>query len=327
MDASASALSVASAVEVPETEPVGGALTHTKHPRLDARAHVRYSQDMRSTGIRHSLRAMGAMTAIIVAACQPPSPVDWRDVQTITGIDDSLLPVREGGPESALDAGRVDTHGAACEGSVRVTHDQRGGLFAAWWAPRADSNATLLVARRVKADSGTWGAPVIADARDRSAVGCRRPAPAIAADIARGYVHLAYYLDAPTGAGVYGGHSMESGTYFHDPVAIVYGERPVATAIATSGDLIAVAYEDPNSERSRIALAISLTAGHIYEHRMDVSPASMRATNPHVTLEGRNVSVSWLAGELEQGAQGTRTMMRSGTISDDIKPASGGENE
>jgi hypothetical protein len=200
-------------------------------------------------------------------------------------------------------------------------------LFAAWWAPRADSNATLLVSRRVKADSGAWSAPVIADARDQSRAGCRRPAPAIAADIARGYVHLAYYLDGPTGAGIYGGHSMESGTYFHDPVAIIYGERAVATAIATSGDLVAVAYEDPNSERARIALAISLTAGHLYEHRMDVSPSSMRATNPRVTLEGRRVAVSWTAEEWEQGAQGSRAMMRIGTISDDIKPGSGGENE
>ena len=281
--------------------------------------HLRYSQDMRSTGNTPSIRWMCAITLMAIAACQPPSPVEWKDVQTVPEIDDSLPPGFEAGP-------RVDTQGAVCDGSVRVAFDLQGGLFAAWWAPRADSNAVLVVARRVKEDSGSWGAPVVADARDQSRAGCRRFPPAIAADAARGYVHLAYYLDAPTGAGVYGGHSMESGTYFHDPVAIVYGDRPVRAAIATSGDLVAVAYEDPNSERPRIAVAISFTAGHLYEHRMDVSPSSIRATHPQVYLDGRHLAVAWTT-EGEQGAQAVRTMMRSGTIRDDVKPGSGGNNE
>ena len=275
---------------------------------------------MRSTRIRFSLRAISTVTMMIVGACQPAPPVEWKDMQPLPEIDDSLPPGFDAGP-------RVDTQGAVCDGSVRVAYDLQGGLFAAWWAPRADSNAVLLVARRVKEDSGSWSAPVVADARDQSGAGCRRPPPAIAADAARGYVHLAYYLDAPTGAGVYGGHSMESGTYFHDPVAIVYGDRAVRTSIATSGDLVAVAYEDPNSERSRIAVAISRTAGHLYEHRVDVSPASMRATNPQVYLDGRRLAVGWTAEEWEQGAQGMRTMMRSGTITDDIKPGSGEDEE
>jgi len=225
---------------------------------------------------------------------------------------------RIGGPDVV-----VETQGPVCEGSVRVAADGEGGVFAAWWAPREDSNAVLVVARRAVTSSG-WTAPVVADARDQGKAGCRRPPPGIAADAARGYVHLAYYLDAPTGAGVYGGHSMESGTYFHGPVAIVYGDRPVAAAIATSGDLAAVAYEDPNSARSRIAVAISLTAGHLYERRVEASPSSMRATNPRVAVNGRRIAVAWSAEQWEQGAQGSRAMLRVGTIAADGKPGPGG---
>ncbi len=268
---------------------------------------------------------MSAVIAIFVAACQPAGPVEWEEVRTVSAIDDSVL-YADSGAGGAVHGG-VKTQGPVCDGSVQIAADRQGGMFAAWWAPRADSNVVLVVARRVKPDSGAWTAPVIADARDQGRAGCRRPAPAIAADAGRGYVHLAYYLDAPAGAGVYGGHSMESGTYFHDPVAIVYGDRPVATAIATSGDLVAVAYGDPNSERSRIAVAISLTAGHLYEYRMDASPSSMRATDPWVSLEGRRIGVAWTAEEWEQGAQGSRTMMRFGTIGDDIKPGSGGHEQ
>ena len=259
-----------------------------------------------------------------VVACEPASPVRWEETRTLAGEigDDAVLLFRG---DSAVLVRAVDRpvmpQGPVCAGSVRVAADGQGGFFAAWWAPRADSNAVLLVA---PADGKGWAAPVVADARDQGRAGCRRPAPGIAADAARGYVHLAYYLDAPSGAGVYGGHSMERGTYFHDPVAVVYGDRPVAAAIATSGDLAAVAYEDPNSARSRIAVAISQTAGHLYLQRLEASPSSMRATNPRVAVDGRRVAVAWLAEEWEAGAQGSRAMARVGTITDDGKPGPGG---
>jgi hypothetical protein len=251
-------------------------------------------------------------------------------MRTLAGeIDDEAILSIRGDSGAALISGPdvvVKTTGPVCEGSVRVAADGEGGVFAAWWVPREDSNAVLVVARRAIADSSEWTAPVVADARDRGKAGCRRPAPGIAADAARGYVHLAYYLDAPTGAGVYGGHSMESGTYFHDPVAIVYGDRPVAAAIATSGDLAAVAYEDPNSARSRIAVAISQTAGHLYLQRLEASPSSMHATNPRVAVSGRRIAVAWSAEEWEQGAQGSRAMLRVGMITDDRKPGPGGND-
>ena len=218
----------------------------------------------------------------------------------------------------------VVTQGPVCTASVRVADDGEGGWFAAWWAPRADSSVVLVVARRVGPDSA-WSAPVVADARDRAHEGCDRPAPAIAADIARKYVHLAYHLDTPAGAGVYGGHSMESGTYFHDPVAIVYGDRPVATSIATSGDVVAVAYEDPNSMHPRVALALSTTAGHLYETRLDVTPTSMRATAPRVAVDGNRVAVAWTAEAWEAGSRGTRTMVRLGTLRQPAATPSGSE--
>jgi hypothetical protein len=250
---------------------------------------------------------------------------------TFAGVigDDAILTLR-GDSGAALvrgPAGPAQIEGPVCAGSVRVARDGRGGLFAAWWAPRADSNAVLVVARRAVADSGPWAAPVIADARDQGKAGCRRPAPGIAADASRGYVHLAYYVDAPAGAGVYGGHSMEAGSYFHDPVAIVYGDRPVAASVATSGDLVVVAYEDPNSARSRIAVAISLTAGHVYEHRLEASPSSMRATNPRASADGRRIAIAWMAEAWEQGAQGARAMMRAGTLGGDVTSGTGGSEE
>ena len=263
------------------------------------------------------------MTAI---ACEPASPVLWGEVRTLPGAigDDAILMIRgDSGALARAPGVVVRTTGPVCEGSIRVAADGQGGVFAAWWAPREDSNAVLVVARRAAADSG-WAAPVVADARDRGRAGCGRAAPGIAADAARGYVHLAYYLDAPAGAGVYGGHSMESGTYFHDPVAVVYGDRPVPAAIATSGDIAVVAYEDPNSARPRIAVGISLTAGHLYLERLDASPSSMRAKSPRVAVDGRRIAVAWTAEEWEQGAQGSRAMTRVGTITDDAKSGLGG---
>ena len=213
--------------------------------------------------------------------------------------------------------GIVAPPGPICTRSLQVASDGQGTLFAAWWAPKADSSSLLMVTRRSDTDSARWDPPVIADARDASRMGCDRPAPAIAADGTTGYVHLAYFLDSPTdGRGIYGGHSLDRGAYFHGPVPVVFGDRPVRTAVANSGDLVAIAYEDPNSERARVALAVSLTAGHIFEHRMEASPSTMRARDPVVAIAGRRIAVAWNAEEWEKGARGSRPMVRVAALAE-----------
>ena len=259
-----------------------------------------------------------------LAGCVTERPVQWRDVQLLAGEPGahSVLVMRADSVPSLAAAPEpsFDPPEPACAGSVRVASDGQGTLYAAWWAPRPDSSAVLLVARSAAPDGGTWAAPVIADARDASGLGCGRPAPAIAADGVTGYVHLAYFLDSPTdGRGLYGGHSMDRGAYFHGPVPVVFGDRPVHAAVANGGDRVAIAYEDPNSERARVALAISLTAGHIYEHRLEASPSTMRASRPLVAIAGQRIAVAWSAEAWENGAQGSRPMVRVAVLADSAR--------
>ncbi len=212
-----------------------------------------------------------------------------------------------------------------CAGTVRATSDGIGGAFAAWWSPREDGSAALLVSRRLPGGDSVWEAPVVADGRDRSRDGCNRAPPAIAANSARGYVHLAYYVDAPEGAGVYGGHSMEHGQYFHGPVAVVYGDRPVRTAIATSGELVAIAHEDPNSARPRIGLALSESAGHLFEHRLAASPPSVVAADPRVAISNRRIAVSWMSESWGGSAAATGSrLLRIGELTERVKKGTPG---
>ena len=275
------------------------------------------------TAIAGGILALGACDAssVIVWEEMRSLPADIRETSVLTLGPDSGVMLVDGPANPPAVAGAV------CAGSVRLASDGEGGTFAAWWAPREDSSVVLIVAHRPPGDSAAWASPVTADARDTGKGGCARPAPGISADASRGYVHLAYFLDAPNGAGVYGGHSMEHGTYFHDPVAIVYGERVVPASVATSGDIVTVAYEDPNSARARVAVAVSLTAGHLYEYRVEASPSTMRATDPRIAVSGRRLAVAWSAEQWEQGAQGSRAMMRVGTISPDARPGAGGNGQ
>ena len=287
--------------------------------------HARTPFARRHRPRRLSIRgALIAVAASAIGACTSEQPLQWGDVRLLAGtLSEHSILVLSGDTAAALVEAPSATpapEGAVCSGSMRIASDGQGSDFAAWWAPTEDSSAVLMVARRDAADSARWQPPVIADARDASRLGCRRPAPAIAADGTTGYVHLAYFLDSPTdGRGVYGGHSMDRGAYFHGPVPVVFGDRPVRTAVANSGDLVAVAYEDPNSERARVALAVSITAGHIYEHRSQASPASMRATAPVVAIAGRRIAVGWSAEEWEKGAQGSRPMVRVAALADSAR--------
>ena len=265
---------------------------------------------------------------LAISACDPGPVVEWTDEHPVAvdaaGAGAVLTISRNGVPSFApATTERVVTEGPVCPGTVRVASDGLGGAFAAWWAPRDNGSAALLVAHRQAGTDSVWAPPVTADARDRSAAGCSRPPPAIAADGSRGYVHLAYYLDAPEGAGVWGGHSMERGTYFHGPMAVIFGDRPGRTAIATSGDVVVIAYEDPNSVRTHVALAISQTAGHLFEHRLGpVSPPSSVATDPQVAVSDRWIAVAWRPEDWgkSEGAPAAR-IARIGMLGDIVRSA------
>ena len=101
---------------------------------------------------------------------------------------------------------------------------------------------------------------------------------------------------------------------FHWPVAVVYGDRIGSTAIAARGDLVAVAYEDPNSVQPRIGLALSRTMAHLFQVRQLVSPPGADARSPDVAIgeRGSVIAVSWLRGTPNDEARGT--MVRIGVV-------------
>ena len=199
----------------------------------------------------------------------------------------------------------------ACPGSVRVAASGTSGIerYATWWSPRADSTAWLLAARST--DGGkTWEVPQAIDTLDMLTRGCDRPAPAIAADSAVGYVHVAYSMRAPEGVGVFFSHSMDRGRLFHSPVPIMYGERLTETAIAALRDTVAIAFVDPNMRVPRVGLAFSRTMGHIFEDRIEVPGGRGSASDPHVALASGRVAVAWI----ERDATGApRAVVRAGT--------------
>ena len=233
---------------------------------------------------------------VLASACSP-SPVEWGAQRAILlGTDTSLVLAADGAvhPDTMLAfADRVaPPAGLVCPGSLRLSA-AGSTLFAAWWAPRPDSSASLLVARSTD-DGRHWSAAAPVDTTDRGVNGCRRVAPAIAADSSSGYVHLTYSMLAPEGPGLFFSHSMDRGLTFHTPVAILYGDRLGHTSVAADGDMVVVGFEDPNSTTPRIGLAISRTMGHIFEERiLPLSDDIGSATRPLTAVRGRHIAVGW----------------------------------
>ena len=198
------------------------------------------------------------LAAIVLAACSTSSPLVWGPAVNSAG--DALpgrLALESGGPTFRTDTAKLipPSLAGSCAGSARVALAGTSGRerYVAWWSPRPDSSAELLAARSV--DGGqSWSAPEQVDTADHTPVGCKRPAPAIAADSASGYVHVAYGMRDAQGAGVFFSHSMERGRMFHSPVTILYGERLASVAIAAHGDTVAIAYVDPSSDHPPLGL-------------------------------------------------------------------------
>jgi hypothetical protein len=241
--------------------------------------------------------ARAALLALLASACAD-APVEW------TATSSSSMPASETPltvtPDGAIVpdtlaqlAGRITPPpGPLCPGSLQLARAGRT-LHAVWWAPRADSGALLLSARST--DEGrTWGPAAPVDTLDRGVSGCRRAPPAIAADSASGYVHVAYGMTAPEGPGLFFSHSMDGGALFHSPVPIFYGERLGRVSVAADHDLVAVAFEDPNSRTPRVGLALSRTMGHIFEHRLlPVSDENGAASHPMTAVQGNRIAIAW----------------------------------
>lgn len=176
--------------------------------------------------------------------------------------------------------------------------------FTTWWETRPDSSAILMASR----DSSI----VIADSTDHSTAGCGRTPPAIAADSATGYIHLAYFAEPNSGSGIFFAHSMDSAKTFHSPVPIVFGRNQARVSVASSGDRVVVAYEDPNAKQPSIGLALSSTMGHIFEKRVIASGENGIAKQPVVRLHGGLIQVWWSEYSPNPAVSATRPMYREG---------------
>lgn len=255
--------------------------------------------------------ALVALVALVACASPVVSWTGERTVSVASGVV-TLAPSGQvsGNTLIALQS-RLVPPSISCAGSLRVSRSG-GRLFAVWWSPRADSSATL--ASAFTTDGGaTWSAVVPVDTTDRGMSGCARTPPAIAADSLSGYVHVTYAMLAKEGPGLFFSHSMDGGTMFHAPVPILYGDRLGMTSVAASGDLVAVAFEDPNSRTPRIGLALSRTMGHIFEDRLlPVSDDNGAATEPLVALGQRRIAVAWQ--ERPASAAGRVLRVRTGTL-------------
>lgn len=253
----------------------------------------------RATANRFLIHILTALLMMAIATACGGEHVQWNEVSYAA----PPLP-----PGIAL--GTVILPGEGCPASVRAV--RMGTLiFGVWWSVRRDSSAALVAAK--SADGGkSWTKPVIADSTDASVRGCGRPPPAIAADSASGYVHVAYFAEPRAGNGILFVHSMDSARTFHASVPILFGDTPAFVSVVASGDRVAVAYEDPNSTEASVGIALSRTMGHTFEHREIVSDDNERARQPMVELRGDSVRVWWSDHAPDPRISATRTAYRAG---------------
>lgn len=233
--------------------------------------------------------------------------VEWGDVSyrgsqlgdpdTRSAIMSAGLPVVSGAP-------------VPCIRSIRIA-GTGSELFRVWWASRSDNSVVLSMQH--SGDRGSsWQAAVAVDSRDRGRRGCNRPAPGVFYDPTSGYLHLVYFIEGADGAGVFFSHSMDKGGMFHSPVAVVYGNRPSAASVAGVGDSVVVVFEDPNATTPRIGIALSRSAGHIFEQRSQVTPNDVAALAPWVALHHGEITVWWKTPDKSGLSYGDRVGSRVG---------------
>lgn len=232
--------------------------------------------------MRRSKAVLTLLTGAVFTGCEP-QPIQWGEPAEVqAGHPASPLP--------PLTGARVPLPPTHCPGSLRDAENGAGGRYAVWWSLRPDSTAELRAA--YSPDGRRWNESVRVDTFDAARTACRRPPPAIAAE--GSHVYLAYGMAAREGPGIFASHSMDHGTIYHAPVAVVYGERFGLTSVQARGSTVAVAYEDPNSVPRRIGLAVSLTMGHPFQIRTLVSPPTGEASAPWVSVGPDSlVQVGW----------------------------------
>ena len=252
--------------------------------------------------VQDLLREAGAATLLTQALIGMPESRD--SVRSAAMMPSAPVPPAS---ESPLGDADSPTDTARCARSLRVALAPGRGRVAVWWSERGNSRVWLLGAWRDTLPSegrlSSWRGPIVIDSLDRGpldsqaaargAAGCARPAPSIAYDERNGFAHVAYVLVGPEGAGVFYAHQMDPRASFEVPIAIMYGDRLGAARVASWGDVVAVAYEDPNSARGRVGLAVSRTAGHLFEERMMASGTSADARDPYVVVRGRAIVEGW----------------------------------
>ncbi len=252
-------------------------------------------------------RALITLFSLLMLLACVGEPVEWGDVsyrQSQLGDPDARSSVMSANLPPIVEAP------APCIRSIR-TAGTGSDLFRAWWASRNDSSVILSMQR--SGDRGaSWQAPVAVESRDRGRRGCDRPAPGIFYDSVSGYLHLVYFIEGSDGAGVFFAHSMDKGGMFHAPVAVVYGNAPSTASVAGIGDSVTVVFEDPNSTTPRIGIALSRSAGHIFEQRGQVTPDDVAAVAPWVAFEKGRITVWWKSPESSRATSGDRVGYRTG---------------
>lgn len=237
---------------------------------------------------------------LIIIGCSSTPQIKWGEIVYSNG------PMTPNEYPSALQSLPSRT---ACPGSLRIAKTG-SEEYAVWWESNRDSSVTLMTSR--SSGGRTWSAKIAADTTDHGVRGCGRPAPAIAADSASGYVHIAYFSEPANGPGIFFAHSMDKAATFHSPVPIVFGRNPSRTSVASSGDKVAVAYEDPNSSQPLVGVALSRTMGHIFESRSIATSENGRARQPVVRIAGDSIRLWWSEYSPNPEVSATRPFYRAG---------------
>jgi hypothetical protein len=246
-------------------------------------------------------------TAPSAAASAPAGPASDTDA-AMAGMDHRQHGMATTVTATVLGTADEPSDPSRCARSMRLVQAAGYGTLAVWWTRASAGRVHLMAAWRDSTPAGAaaaWRGPIPIDtldqgagdaqAADRGSHGCARPAPSVVWDSRTAFAHVAYAVRGPEGPGVFYAHQMDPRAAFEVPVAVLYGELLGAVRVAADGDVIAVAYEDPNTRgRTRIGLAVSRTAGHTFEaQRFVVSDDASEARDPYVTVRGRAVVTGW----------------------------------